>query len=292
MPEASKFYAQAKSSKDPQDTKNAIAVLKKALTTLDEDASQSDCKRLIYITNLDNPFAEPDCLRYFSGPLSYSGFSALPKACQKKIRKICREKKFFRIDFDRFYVLAFPFVGDDDNKYRIVKQEVQNLLNDLSIADRVSSGSILSRWQLVFHQNATKIDTALTIRKADMIWPLISWLCELDVDSEELEVCDETQKELIVNGYQSVINDKVEKFEFVSRVMSDYNQFKDSNITGLRGRQVVDKFAESYSEKYGSEFVVDNQDEVSCREIARIALRRVVNVRLRINRIKEGTGLS
>lgn len=286
-----KFYAQAKSSKDPQETKNALAVLKKALKTLDEDASLSDCERLIYVTNLDDPFVEPTSARYLSGPLSYSKFSALPKSCQEKVKKICAEKRFVRFDFGKFYVLAFPFVGDDENKYRIVKQEAQDFLNELEIANRISSSRILSRWQLAFRQNSSKIDTQVTISKADLIWPLICWICELNQDSDELDEWDDSQKECIVSGYQSVINDRTENFEFVSRVMSDYNNFKSSLASALKGRQLLDKFSNEFSCKYADEFVVDVHDDVDRQDIARIALKRVVGVRARIYRIKAGAGL-
>lgn len=285
----SRLYAQAKSSRDPDSTKNVLVALDKALSALEDDSKKNDCRRIVYICNFDDPFNEPTTLRYFGRYPSLIPYKDLPPVCRSHIDTLCTRKHCSNFCKDNFVVCSIPFRGDAPGRYRVIKEKVQNLLNTLSVSNRISCDDVLSRWQLDFHQNASQTNLFCEISKEQLIWPIIAWLCRLDADSEELAGYDTCQQEAIIVGYGGVICDKVDNFQFVSRVMAAFFQFQQKHSTERKMLALTSNFIETEWQQFSKEFIVS--EDVDLKDVVQITMRKVLGSRSVIRRIKEGVSL-
>jgi hypothetical protein len=176
-----KLFAQAKGVFDPDDYSHVNDKLSEALRTLNNAASSPDTKHLCYVTNSPNPFNNVRTMSAFSGASVYLKYPDLPQACRKKIDEICT-KQTYTLPKDNLAILVFDFRGDGENRYRVVKEKVNELLATLELSERGWGQKALESWQLEFGKNASEHDRTKNITKKQMIWHLIVWMCKVGDD--------------------------------------------------------------------------------------------------------------
>lgn len=273
------LMSQAKSVMTPYDFSHVKEKLDAGLRTLNNAAKMPDVEQLIFITNSPNPFNDATTMFKFSSPLNIVPFSELPAACQQTIYDICSSRGY---DFDTalLTVCVMQFHGEkDDERYKVLTTLTTEFLNNLGI-HKISTGSLLTLWQHSFTVNASQITTSIT--KKRMVWPVIAILCEVGEDDAELEEYDDSDVTEILQKYRSVINNNSERFEFVSRVLSDYNDFHPE----MKSMDRTKKFSDGCWQNYKNSFDLKSADSATEEMVIRLTVANVLRSRKVIADIK------
>lgn len=281
------ILAQAKSvEKSSSDFRNVRRNLEKSLISLSEGAKKAEIEQLIFITNSPNPLGEDASRNLFCG-LSRRSFSSLPDSSQKIITNYLKNE--IKLDTSKFTIQVLPFETDDDKeKYKMVMQEINDFIGDIGITTPGIGKKLHEAWRISVFSNGTKKDETIDLTKKDFIWPII--VIETDIgkiDEHIIEEIDEAVLEEIIHRYKEIIDVCCERFEFVTRVLSDYNQFE--SFKSASGR--CWEFAVTKWTKYAEEFRVDLIDDETLENLTKIVLYSIVKRRLVINSIKQGVGL-
>jgi hypothetical protein len=273
------LMAQAKSVENPDDFNNANKRLEEGLRTLNVASKISRVEQLVFVTNSPNPFNNVFTMYKFGSPLNMVPFSELPARCQQKINDIC-SKCGYNFNTSMLTVCVMQFHGEsEDERYKVLQSLVREFLNDLGV-ERVTTREVLSLWQHSFTVNESQRRSVIT--KESMIWPIIAILCELRENDTELDDFDSSDTEEILQKYRLVISDKSERFEFVSKVLSDFNDFNPS----MKSKERVERFLTEKWVKYKSDFDLRNADLATEEMVIRLTLAKVLRSRRVIAEIK------
>lgn len=273
------LMAQAKSVEKPDDFSHVKRNLEAALRTLNAASKITDVEQLVFITNSPNPFNNIQTMHKFSSPLNMAPFSELPTSCQKSITDIC-SKNGYSIDMSMLTVCVMQFHGEsEDERYKVLQSLTMEFLNVLG-ASKVSTSQMLSLWQNSFRVNASQRTS--TITKESMIWPIIAILCEVRETDAELEDYDSSDVTEILQKYRAVINNNSERFEFVSKVLSDFNDF----FPAMRSKERINRFVSERWEQYKSDFDLKSADTITEEMVIQITISNVLKSRRVIAEIK------
>ena len=273
------LMSQVKSVVKSDDYSHVIENLGKGLQTLNNAAKISNVEQLVFITNSPNPFNDPMTTHMFSSPLNIVPFIELPNICQEKIKSICTSKGY---DFDiaLLTVCVMQFHGEsEDERYKVLSALTTEFLNSLG-ANKISTNQLLTLWQHSFNVNASQLTTSIT--KKRMIWPVIAILCEISEDDAELDEYDESDVAEILQKYKSVINDKSERFDFASRVLSDYIEFHPK----MKSKEKTPKFIAEKWQDYKDSFDFRAADQTIEEMVVRLTLSNIIRSRRVIANIK------
>ena len=152
-----------------------------------------------------------------------------------------------------------------------------DFLNSISV-DKVSASQILSLWQTAFRVNSSQRTYVIT--KENMVWPIIAIQCEVrETDLEDYDEADITE---ILRKYKAIINNYSERFEFVSTVLSDFNDF----YPAAKSKERVDRFISERWEQYKRDFDLKNADTNIEEIVIKLTLLKILKNRREIVRIK------
>ncbi len=283
-----RVFAQAKSTMNSEDSSNAIRDLGKALVTLNEADHSSAAPQLILVTNRADPFNDETTRRYFSDAFSKRKYSELPIACQTKIAEICH-RKGISFPTDKFTVISIVFGGDGEMRYQTIKERVAEFLVGIDPSFQGFGQKALSLWQLRFGQNASQTDRNRTIKKTDMIWPLIVWLCETR-EVPWISNFDSADQDEIEERFSSVINEQAERFDLVARVTNAYFLFQKEHSDINRG-EIESKFIASHSEDYSSDFDLTGLDSETSKAVIHFTIARILRGQRKIAQVKKAVAL-
>lgn len=273
------LMAQAKSVEKPDDFSHVKRNLEASLRTLNAASKITDVEQLVFVTNSPNPFNNIRTMHKFSSPLNMAPFSELPPSCQKSITDIC-SKNGYSMDTSMLKVCVMQFHGEsEDERYKVLQSLTMEFLNGLGV-DKVSANQMLSLWQNSFRVNASQRTSAIT--KESMVWPIIAVQCEVRETDIELEDYDESDMAEILQKYKAVINNNSERFEFVSKVLSDFNDF----YPAMKSRERVERFISERWEQYKRDFDLKNADSTTEEIVIRLTLSKVLKSRRVIAEIK------
>jgi hypothetical protein len=280
------IYSQAKFVADPDNTNPVIKNLKESLRTLSNAAKNNDFEDLIYITNSSNPFNNIRTLRAFSSGLNILPYSDLPEFCKKKIDEILK-KNNYNLDGNYLSVYVLQFHGSKaENKYKVIKEQINELLNKLNLGNSGKEGELLNLWQNEFFINATEHNTKLSISKEQMIWPLIVSICELNREDALLSACDDGQFDEIQHKYKTIIDNNSERFSFITKVLTSFSQYE----VPLNEKK-TEHFISNRWKEYKNEFKLDNVDEEIKEMVIKLTISNVIKKRYTIDKIKTGVHL-
>lgn len=279
-------YSQAKSVFKPDDYSNVITKLQAGLRTLDNAAKDANAEKLIYITNSPNPFNNIQTMYAFSGSLTSLEYNQLPDTCKDKIEELCQIHNY---SFDRVLlsVYVMQFHGDDDNRFKVIKDLTNEFLESIGLGDRGLGADMLKYWQSTFSNNATLRDTSITISKKQMMWPLIVSVCRVDKNDALLANCDDCDFEEIGGKYRAIINNKAERFEFITKVMAAYSTYK----THMSSAQKTKEFIATQWPNFQDEFDTPNMDNDILEKVIKLALGNVIRGRRIITDLKRAVNL-
>ncbi len=274
-----RLMAQAKAVENPDIFKNVKRKLEEGLRTLNAAFKIADVEKLIFVTNSPNPFNIKQTMYKFSSPLNAVPYSELPSECQRSINDIC-SKNGYDMDTSMLTICVMQFHGEsEDERYKVLQFLTAEFLQHLGV-DKVSSSQVLSLWQNSFRVNASQRTSEIT--KESMIWPIIAIQCEARETDIELDDYDASDVSEILQKYRAVINNNSERFEFVLRVISDFNDFCPS----MKTKQRVEKFVSERWEFYKSYFGLHNTDSVTEEVVVRLTLLKILKSRRVIAEIK------
>lgn len=282
------ILAQAKSVvKSSTDFKNVRKNLKKAIETLSEAAVKVNTKQLIFITNSPNPLNDKKAMSVFYGHTRRK-FSSLPDS-SKSIINGYLEKLAEPLDTNKFMIQVIPFETDDEQeRYKVIKQCVDDFAGKVHINISGVGNRLLEIWQNDVFQNASKHDVSIKLSKKDIIWPLIVIITDINLCYDAFaEQFDMSLYDEITHTYSNLINSCCERFEFFTKVLYDFNEFKSSKS---QMEKCVD-FVLTQWENYLDELKIQINNEEIQRGLIQIILYNIVRNRLKIDRLKEEVNL-
>lgn len=203
----------------------------------------------------------------------------LPTDCQQTISDICTAEGY---DFDTalLTVCVMQFHGEnEDERYKVLSTLTTEFLNNLGV-HKISTNQLLTLWQRSFAVNASQLATSIT--KKRMVWPVIAILCEVSEDDAELADYDESDVAEILQKYRSVINNNSENFEFISRVLSDYNEFHPE----MKSKERTIKFIDDNWRNYKNFFDLKSGDSITEEMVIHLTVTNVLRSRKVIAEIK------
>ena len=281
LKDKTKIYSQAKSVVKPDDYSNVNEKLSAALETLNLAAQNEDGILFTYVTNSSNPFNSIKTLQYFQD-VTHLKFSELPALAQKKITEIIRKNGYTSLDTSRLDIRVIPFYGDDPkNRFKHIQRSVDDFLETLEISSQGIGTKILEIWQKDFFHNSTQIDTAITIGKDEMIWPLIVLVIEKVAADEYKKEYDEEEIEELNQKYKLIINSYTLRYDFVTKIITDYIK------SGLKKKQFIDNCWDNYVDV----ITADNMDKNEKETLIKIIIYKIITKREYINNIKKGVNL-
>ena len=278
-----KIYAQAKSVVKPDDYTNVKAKLKSALETLNQAARNGDASLFTYATNSSNPFHIAETIPFFTGR-THLNFDELPDLAKAEIKRIVADQGYTDIDLSKFDIRVVPFYGDDPkNRYKVIQTYVNEFLGDMRIYLPKIEQNIIQVWQRDLFHNATTMDTAITVNKKELIWPLIVLLVDEVSAMDYKRDFDDDEVADIESKYRLVINQHTLSYDIVSRVLTDYSSIKPS----IRTKEFVDQRWVDYLDIMQG---VDTDDQTK-ESLIKIIIYRILSQRQCINDIKRGTNV-
>lgn len=273
------LMAQAKSVEKPDDFSHVKRNMEAALRTLNEASKKAGVEQLIFVTNSPNPFNSKQTMYKFSSPLNIAPFSELPEICQKSISDIC-SKNGYGIDTSMLTVYVMQFHGESgDERYKVLQTLTMEFLNSLGVSN-VSTEQMLSLWQNSFRVNASQRTSV--IKKESMVWPIIAILCEARETDTELEEYDPSDVREILQKYRAIINNNSERFEFVSNILSDYNDFSRE----MKSKERMKHFVSERWSQYKNDFDLKSADVITEEMVIKITISNVLKNRRIIAEIK------
>ena len=281
LKDKTKIYSQVKSVIKQDDFSNINEKLTAALETLNLDSQNGDGSLFTYTTNSPNPFNNKKTMWAFTGR-THLDFDELPDSCQKKVQNILADKGYSHLDTSLMDVRVIPFYGRDlKNRYKEIQACVGERLMEFGIPSEGISSEILHIWQRDFFQNATQPDTAVSIDKKQMIWPLIVLLVDQTAANDYKKDFDDDECLEIERKYRAIINQQTMLYEFFTKVITDHNKSKKSPKSF-----VTDNWKDYL-------FAIENvnADSETKESLIKIILYRILTQRRCINDIKRGVNL-
>ena len=280
------IYAQAKSVIDPHDYTHVKNKLQEALTTLNEASKIDNCKSIIYTTNSPNPFSNKFTMSSFYG-LSRVSFENLPSQCKKTIETEITKFRDLSFDTGKFSMLVFPFHSDNlIERYKVIKTSIDDLLSDLGRLTSGKSNCIMETWQREIFQNGTKKNIEVVLKKSELIWPIISVITECRYDHELLLEMDACEVEEIIFTYPELINSKIDRFEFATKIVFDYNEF-DHTPAKTKSAKFIEERWIDYKDEFNSICIDDELKE----KLLKIIISNILSTRFVINSVKKKVNL-
>ncbi len=284
------ILAQAKSVQSASsDIRNVRRNLKKALTTLSKGGAEAKASQLVYITNSPNPLND-DASRYCFYGLTRKKLKDLPESSQKIIQKYLSEIDK-PLDTNKFLIMVLPFETDiHDEKYKFVNYEIYRFVGKLNLRTPGLNEKLLTIWLDIINENSSKKDSGIVLYKKDIIWPVI--VLVTDINYMSLPFIDEFDTSLyeeIIEHYPSVIRSCSERFDFVTKVLSDYKSYKAPK--GVAMSEKSTSFVRNKWMDYREEIEIENMDAETLKGLTEIVLFSIITKRKCIDNIKKGVNL-
>ena len=280
-------FSQAKALSDPSSTKNVRKKLSDGLGTLNQAAKQSGVCKLIYITNAYNPLADKKSMPSFYGQ-SRKPYSSLIDSAKKIIDDILSKENYNDIDKSKLFIYTLPFENDLNDRYKVVIEKVKDFISSIKSNLSGSAQEVLDIWQQQLFENATLHDTAIVLTKKDIMWPLIVIMCDDGFRANPFsEDMDDGMYDEILSRYKSFISCKCQKFAFVTRVLSDYQNY----VSTKTGNNRIIDFVNNNWSMYLDEFTSEDATEELLNTLVRIILFQLLRQRYLINEVKKKVNL-
>lgn len=279
-----KIYSQAKSVVNASnDFSNVRGKMSDALESLADAYKVGDSKQLIYVTNSPNPFNDESTRSVFYGA-SKRSFNDLPSSCRETIEKMVSQLAD-GLDTNQLLVRVIPFETDDlTERYKEVKRVVDEFIYEVAPNYPGMGRQVLEIWQKELFQNATQKNIELTISKKQLVWTIIVLTTDVEKnESEYLEEVDSCDYHEIVRTYKNLINTCTERFEFATKIISDYNTYEYQGRT----KDKLYDFINNQWENYLDEFEDNQIDEEIKEQIIKIILFNVLKQKWTVNSIKK-----
>ena len=282
--DGSYILAQAKSIVNSStDFSNVLRNLKHAIESLSDSGCECpSVKKYIYITNSPNPFSEKHLNSIFYG-MAQRDFYSLPQALRDKMTHITSMLSY-PLDVSKFRVQVLPFETDNDKeRYKCVIQSIGEFLS--SMPTPFISKDLHRIWKDDIFKSGTRKNQEINLTKNDIVWPIIV----IVMNNSNNDDLDDSQYEEVKRLYGNIIDSSSENFEFVTKVLYKFNEFRKD----LKGKERVQSFVEQFY--YDYYYLLEGEDITISDEIKelllKIILSNILNKRIQIDNIKKAVNL-
>ena len=269
------------------DFRNVRRKLKDALGSLSEASNKvSSARQLVYITNSSNPFNEDNSRARFYGA-NRVRYKELPSEAKAIIDKYLKDI-VNPLDPSMLVVQRLPYESDDsDERNRYIIDKIGDFLGEkLDIHIDGLRVKLHKIWQeSVFMNGSTQNNKKLT--KEDLLWPLIVCIIDMPHKSDDSiydsgdSGLDENDVEELVVKYKTIIDSKCERFEFVTKVISDYTRLRNNESNPIQF------FVENHWDLYSDDFDADVIDRTIRPSLIKVVISNVLNNRRKIDSVKK-----
>lgn len=276
--------AQAKGIvKASTDFSNVRSKLKGALESLSDASNKlDDVNQIIYITNSPNPLNDEKSRPQFYGP-AHRKYSDLPLDSQNIIKKYL-EAIPSPLDPSKLSIQVLPFESDDPKeKYKVVLESISDFLGRLNICTDGLRGKLHDIWAQTVFDNGTKTNRDIKLSKREVLWPLIVCLVDKSRITEDDINCsglDESEFNELMFKYESIINSKCERFEFVTKVICDYERLRKTGV------KTIQEFVSNHWALYEVDFNCDTIEQSIRPSLIKVVVSNILFSRNKINSIK------
>ncbi len=296
MTDGGKVYAQAKAhfrANEPGD--GSLGRLEGGLKTLNDSFGRPDCRELIYITNDMMPFGKSASDLPF-GRRTFLKYKELSEKQREAIARIL-SKNSFDVDLvDKLAVYGVWYYGNDEQTCceeidALIRDFLDSLGFDPSL--RPPEDRLRGDWMLALGFSAGVDPESLSAKKVSksaFAWPVVVESCMgMSASAEELGI-DDDQFEELSSMYSRAIDAQVDRFDAVSRVMTDYSEYSKSS--GAAPRQMRLDFLRDRWRDYVSLFGADAIDDEEIREAFVCAIvSRIIKKKEVVKKVKNGVNL-
>lgn len=224
----------------------------------------------------------------FYGQSRKSYFSLMDSA-KKIIDNILLKENYINIDKSKLFIYTLPFENDLNDRYKVVIEKVKDFISSIKSNLSGSAQEILDIWQQQLFENGTLHDTAIVLSKKDIMWPLIVIMCDDGLRANPFaDDMDDGMYAEITSRYKTYISCKCQKFSFVTRVLTDYQNY--SSTTSTRNDRIIE-FVNTKWIDYTSEFSDDADEKELICPLIKIILCQLLRQRYLINEVKKKVNL-
>ncbi len=283
--DGSYILAQVKSVvKASTDFNNVRAKAKEAMASLSEAAGKKRARSIIYYTNSPDPFKDEASKPMFYGK-SRVEYNYLPESTKDLINSwLAQIEK--PLDTSCLTIKVLPFETDDDEqRYKVVWQEIDDFVGGMELSSTAGLRRKLHDvWLSMLDRNGSKSDASITLKKKEVVWPIIVFVTGRGVLDRNARYCtdlDDGDFNEIEHRYGKLIQDYSERFEFVVKVVADFSEKQ------LRGRDAIERFINDNWSDYVEELGLSTIEDEVKENLTKIVLYTMLSKRYEINRIKQ-----
>lgn len=295
-----KIFIQAKSKFELGADKKATTKFSEGIKTLINASAKEEFEKIYFVTNYPNPIGgRPIHYNMFMGGMYIERkFLDLPKEATKKAKEIIakvEKENSLTLDFSNLNIAVLPFDGDVKNvRERMTQQKIKEFLSLLKLKEGLSL-EVLEVWQSDMFFNASQKDTSVCLSKKELMWPVISICCDLNEDDKIIEEVEDElgiefdDIELILSKYKYFINRQVERFDFITKILGDFNYHKGTH----RGKQRKQEyFIELNWCNYKDELYSEEMDDEILEALIKIILFKILKNKRAINNMIQEVNLN
>lgn len=144
-------------------------------------------------------------------------------------------------------------------------------------------GKVLDVWQKELLLNGSVSNTCITLDKKQFTWIIVVKALENSLqDNSFYDKFDVSEVQHVQNHFNTFINNSIVRFEFVTAVLSDFNDFTPKK----RNKKTVEFIEEKWG-GYTSEFALDKLDSNTQEILVKTILARIIYQSSTINCMKE-----
>ncbi|WP_035050929.1 hypothetical protein [Carnobacterium pleistocenium] len=290
------IYAQAKSVVEPLEEKGNSDKFKEGLVTLDEDSSQKDVEKIIYVSNTYYPFGKRESNSKAYWPLgatsSIYSYEELKDSTLIDSFVLSHAKNNPDFDLNKLEIHFHKFLNtqDEETRYSLVYNEINKFLGKINISYTPFRGDVYRIWHSRFHQ--TQINRQ-SLTKEMFLWPLIVELTEKTKDQSEFVDYFELEDELVLEvseAYHSLIDSLANTFEISNLIINDYNKLvRRGDLSNYKANKRIFTYIDSYWEVFQPKIFIGNL-EIQELVVKLVMWRILISKRL-ITKVKEESGL-
>ena len=282
-----KIYAQAKSVERAGDYTNVKNHLTDALNSLNNTAcdTKDAVKQFIYITNSENPMGNYNTISQFIGPYIRQPYSNLTDKAKEIIENSLRKaEKEVAIDRDKLYVYVLQFQNgvSEKDRYSNIKRIVDEFVETVLENRNGIGGKVLDVWQKELLLNGSVSNTCITLDKKQFSWIIVVKALENSLlENSFYNKFDISEVQTVQSYFSDVINNSTVRFELLTRVLTDFNNFEPSDRS-QKTVEFIDQCWKNYREEFSLEKLTSSTQEILIKSI----MARIIYQATTINTMK------
>lgn len=285
-----KIYAQAKSVYQMKDQRSANENLRNALSVLYDDSKKDPgYEKLIYITNIVNPFDGTQNSAYSTYDRVYD-YSIIAESEQQKIKD--HSPSDFPVDDLQVQVLWF--FGEKENKFDSIKKRVRDFLDEAELGS-FNDKELLQSWNSMFIANCADLpdkEKKVELGKREVMYPVITLVTKKAVtQSDFAEVGEYENYEEILERYRESINNRTHEYEFTSELLAEYQKQKSEASRDDR-KGFIHKFVKTNYMNYRQYFDGVEEDPEIKDQVIIMTLMTIIENAYNLKKIYKATNLN